>query len=377
MKRTDATILFTCRDAGAAHQIKEIIPAFKARGLRTVLAASGAALVILKDAGLRPKKFDEPGDDEKLIDKSLVLLAGSLLSAVFCGLTTIGHGIDEAVLYWASPERLDIPSFQFLDSWGTFNTMRGCGPSVYFAMDRDFARFAKKPSPPIVVTGSPKHYAYSGRDVYSMRLKARKMLGLAEGEKLVAYFGQMPSVPGHWDNFRILADAFRDCDGGKACKYRFALRPHPAYKEDYRPYKRYLEKNKVQYIDASRFRRVEELICGCDVAATCYSTSAIDHAYLSAYSSKPIGTVLYLLAGKRIKSYLNKNFGYVRNPLLERGIGYCVQDKDEAVPLLSSLLDGEAPAVKYFKMTKRLSVKEPCEEIVDNRIDISGNRLWR
>jgi hypothetical protein len=377
LKKTDLSILFTCRDAGAAYQTKEIIPAFKKRGVKVRLAASGAAFDILKDAGLRPEKFNEPGNDDRLIDRSLVLLASNLPSAVFCGLTTIGHGVDEGVLYWASPERLDIPSFQFLDSWGTFNTMRGCGPSAYFAMDRDFKRFARKPSPPIIVTGSPKHYAYSGKDIYSMRLKARKRLGLEEGEKLVVYFGQLPSVPGHWENFRMLADAFRACSGSKKGKYRFALRPHPAYKNDYRPYRRYLEKNKVPYIDAGRFKAVEELICCCDVAATCYSTSAIDHAYLSAYSAGPIGAVMYLLAGKEIKNYLKRNFGYARNPLLERGIGYCVEEREEAVPVLLSLLNEGAPVRKYFKMTKILSAKEPCLKIVDTVLERIGRRHAR
>ncbi len=365
MKKTDTTILFTCRDAGAAHQIKEIIPAFRKRGIKVVLAASEAGFEILRDAGLRPVEFKQPRDDARLLEKTLVLLASSLPSAVFCGLTTVGHGIDEAVLYWACPERLDIPSFQFLDSWGTFNTMSGCAPSVYFAMDRDFSRLARRPGSPIIVTGSPKHYAYSRKDIYSMRLRARKRLGLEEGEKLVAYFGQMPSVPGHWENFRMLADAFKACAGSADGVYRFALRPHPAYRREYRPYRDYLEKIGIKYIDARRFDPVEELICCCDVAATCYSTSAIDHAYLSAYSDRPVGTVLYLLAGGRIKDYLKRNFGYVRNPLLERGIGYCAQSKQEAASLLPSLLGGPAPADKYFRAAKRLTVKEPCSKIVD------------
>jgi hypothetical protein len=60
LKKTDLSILFTCRDAGAAYQTKEIIPAFKKRGVKVRLAASGAAFDILKDAGLRPEKFNEP-----------------------------------------------------------------------------------------------------------------------------------------------------------------------------------------------------------------------------------------------------------------------------------------------------------------------------
>lgn len=370
-------ILFTCRDAGAAHHISALVQEFIRRRYEAVVVASDAAYPVLKKAGLNTHTFSiagrrgftkrggPEGEMRLLLDKARKVLDSVKPSAVFCGLTTIDYGLDEAALYWAHPERMDIPSFQFLDSWGTFNTYRGARPSMYFGMDKDSVRLGCGAGAPISVVGSPKHSSYSSMPVMKIRACARKRLGIRDGEKLVGYFGQLPSVPGHMRNFRELVMALKYYSGAGSVPCRLLVRPHPAYINEYGPYWEYLKREKIAYINGTGCDRVEDLLCSCDIVATCYSTSALDHAYLSSHAKEPVGTVLYLLSGKAIKGYLKRNFGYWRNPLLERGIGISAERKKSMVGILTSLLEDKGLTMDYFRKTKSLYSPDPCGKIVE------------
>ena len=370
-------ILFTARDAGAAHQIKAIIPVFKRSGFGVSLVASDAAFDILDKAGLGPQRFRLSNGTgfarrrggkrylKELLDKTKDIIITEKPAAVFSGLTTIDYGIDEAALYWACPERSAFPSFQFLDSWGTFNRLQGAHPCLYFGIDEDFKDLGKKAAgAPIEIVGSPKHFCYASLPIAGLRDRTRKALGVGKGEDLVGYFGQLPDVPGHYFNFRLLADAVRRYGDISQKICRFMIRPHPAYAEKFGPYWRYSKRIGLAAIDAENRFPIEALVSACDIVATCYSTVAIDNAYLNRYAKRPLGVSLNIICGKGMKGYMRRNFGYIKSPLVRRGIGYCVGEPAEMPRTLATILDGQGARTGYFKATKSIPEGDPCRKII-------------
>jgi len=370
-------ILFTARDIGAAQQIKYIIKAFDKSGFKISVIASGVAYKFLIQEGLNPLLFSIDGDVhfldtnaseskiELLIKTSYKIIKRIYPDAVFCGLTTYGYGIDEGVLYCASKNRLNIPSFQFLDTWGTFNHLRDGYPDIYFAIDRASVRLGiMGAKAPVEVVGSPKHVAYSDISIALLRKKTREKLNLGLNGKLVGYFGQDPEAPGQEYNFMKLIETINSSvlDGVK-CK--LLVRMHPAYRDRYERFWRFLDGMKIDTVDVSDGFSVEEILCACDLVTTCFSTTAADHAFLSRFSSEPIGVVMYLLCGDDIKDYMVKNFGYWKIPILEDGIGYFAEYHDQIPNLIEHILNDAYATLNYFKSTKSLIIDNPSKRIID------------
>lgn len=369
-------ILFTSRDVGAAHQIKHIVKEFKKEGFDVSILGSGNAFEVFKREGLNPRLYSIGGKPfvskraskgliNELLKSSYEIINRVRPDAVFCGLTTLDYGIDEAIMYWAASKRLGIPSFQFLDTWGTFNHFKDGYPDIYFAMDRASELLGSKGAKaPIRVVGSPKHFAYSTLDIKALRKKTRKELNLSDDEKMIGYFGQCPDVPGHTYNFKLLVDTIR-IYSVKYGKCKFLLRPHPAYKKMFEYYWKYLNDEGIETVKSPEGYSVEEVLCACDVVFTHYSTTGVDHAFLNCYSEKPIGVVMYMLCGKEIKEFLLNNFGYWKIPILEEGIGFYVDNEDEIFDMVQYLLNDETALTSYFYLTKSLKMNNPSEKILD------------
>lgn len=373
----DKHVLFTGRDIGAAHQLKHIIKAFKGKEFIVSIIASGVAYETFAKENLNPFLFSIRGNlpyldndaPDNMINE-LVATAYKVINetnpdAVFCGLTTFGYGIDEAALYWASEKRLNIPSFQFLDTWGTFNHFRDGYPDLYFAIDRASVRLGiMGAKAPIEVVGSPKHFAYSTLDINALRKKTRKELNLSDDEKMIGYFGQDPTAPGQTYNFAKFIEAvkFYILKGGK-CKFLFRM--HPAYTNRYEYFWRYLKETGIEVIGTTNGLPVEEILCACDLIVTCFSTTGIDHAFLSRFAKEPIGVVLYLLCGNEIKNYMMRSFGYWKVPILEDGIGYYAEHENQLSDLINYVLDNPSATTNYFEATKALIAHDPSEKIVE------------
>lgn len=377
LKSMKKHILFTARDIGAAHQIKHVAKAFQDHGFRITAIASGVAHEALLQEGLKPVLFSVQGGKpffdtetsegfiEELIKSSYKIIKEINPDAVICGLTTLGYGIDEGVLYCASKNRLNIPSFQFLDTWGTFNHLRDGYPDIYFAIDRASVRLGiMGAKAPIEVVGSPKHVAYSDISIDLLRKKTREKLNLGLNGKLVGYFGQDPEAPGQEYNFMKLIETINSSNlDGVKCK--LLVRMHPAYRDRYERFWRLLDGMKIDTADVSDGFSVEEILCACDLVTTCFSTTAVDHAFLSRFSSEPIGVVMYLLCGDDIKDYMVKNFGYWKIPILEDGIGYFAEYHDQIPNLIEHILNDAYATLNYFKSTKSLIIDNPSKRIID------------
>ncbi len=369
-------ILFTARDIGAAQQIEIISKSFIDRGFHVSVIGSGVAYDYFRMKSVNAEMFSFSGgksyvsysspkeEINELFSASYDLLVEKKANAVICGLGTCDYGIDEAVLYWTVKERLNIPSFQFLETWGTFNHLDNGYPDLYFGFDEATMNYACKGSKaPINIVGSPKHECYSKLPLNQWKETFPRQLGIKDDFRIIGYFGQNPDVSGHTYNFVKLLEAVSAYQKEFSCKLLF--RAHPGWRDRYHSYWDYIVKMDIDAVDVTEYPSVEALLCICDIVATCYSTVAVDHAFLSSYRQFPIGVALYLLCGKEIKDYLFSEFGYWKNPLLERGIGFCIEDAEELYDKIKTILDSDHLSEEYFMSTKSLQIdSSPCDKIV-------------
>lgn len=371
---TNKHILFTARDIGAAYHIEHIIEAFKAARFRASLVASGMAYEFFKSKKLNPRHFlikDNPviPNNSKgklmgqLLKSSHEVISGIRPDAVFCGLSSSGYGIDEAILYWAASDRLRIPAFQFLDAWGTFNCLKDGYPDIYFVIDNDFQKYSHKGAvAPMRTVGSPKHERYRSKPILRWKSDLRRRMKIDRNTKLIGYFGQDPDIPGHAYNFECLLKTVKEYSRTRPCK--LLVRAHPAHKSAYGYYRDWTRKMRIATVDINEGVPVEEVISACDLVTTCFSTVGLDHAYLTAYAGEYIGAVLYLLCGKEIKAHMRSSFGYWRVPPLERGIGFYADDEASLSAKMEALLGDHRLQVSYLNATRSIDKGRSCERIV-------------
>jgi len=370
-------ILFTARDIGAAQQIEPIAYSFRNAGFDIKLLASGVGYDYLTSAGLKPDLFeingyscidtkDSKSKKNQWITKSYTLLEEIRPNAVFCGMSTVGLGIDEFILYGATTKNANIPSFQFLDSWGTFNFFEDGYPDLYFGIDRATElKGLSRCKSPVLPVGSPKHFSYSRFNILNKKQKAKSLLHVTDNEFLLGYFGQDPYAQGHLFNFKRIIDSIDKYSHQCNTTFKLILKPHPAYLELYGAYWQYLENKKIELIKDVTNIKLEDQLCACDIVMTHYSTVVLDHAYLSSYAANPIGVVLYLLAGDEIKNYIQDEFGYWRNPLLENGIGISIEKNDEFEKVFGNLVKDKNIKQEYFKNLKSKSSGDPNKKIIN------------
>lgn len=378
-------VLFTARDVGAAQQIKPIALFFKRKGYRVSVVADGPAYGILKDDVLGTVNFSGRYGAMGLVANRRDDCTGALLKSaglmlkmvkpdiVFCGLSTIGMGIDEATLWWAAGRRKAIPSCQFLDTWGTFNHFEDGYPDIYLAMDRYAEYLAFKGAmAPIRVVGSPKHYIYADKPIEKWRRVVRAAMNIGKNDKLIGYFGQCHEVPGHRHNFTVLIDALKHSIKTGPAKLKLLFRPHPAYSSQSTPYIKYLRREGINYLVSPEGLSIEMILAACDIAVTSYSTIALDHAHLSCHSPIPIGATLYLLCGEDLKKHLMKNFGYWKLPPLKAGIGYCAEKDEEVFDLVKRILYDKELERAYRSAAKSLHTEDPFGKIENIVSSLSG-----
>ena len=368
-------ILFTARDIGAGHHLMNVIRAFGQRNFKTTVIASPPSYDLFCRNKIKSELFlinDSPcisnkasfAFKKKMLDQARHIIERHQPDVIFCGLSSADHGVDEAMLYWASPERMNIPSFQYLDCGGTFNQIGDGYPYRYFGIDRSVVRYSNKRARSLIeVVGSPKHEEYSRFPTAEARLKTRRRLRITPSQKLIGYFGQDPRLPGYMENFGSFISAVKKYKDIKP--YVLMLRGHPGYKKYFSMYRDVLKKYNVDAIETNDHLRVEDLLVACDAAVTCFSTVGIDHAYLNHYASRPTGGFLYIVSNQTIKDFLIKSFGFWKNPLLERGIGSVAASSSSIFSKLKQLLDDPLVKKQYFQKTKTvLNQHQPSERMV-------------
>lgn len=344
-------VLFSARDPGAAGQLAPVILSFFADAeFEVQVVASGQALELLRAADIPAKafgSFEGLGQDsrEELLDFARKVLIDSRPDAVFTGVSSMGFGVDEALLAEAR-----VPTFAIQDLWGEVNLLLGKAAGTYFVLDEYAAGITRESTgSKAVVVGSPKHAAYAGLDIPALKKAALKLIA-DQGKPIIGFFGQCAVLPGHEENFRDFLNGLREIDR----PFNLLLREHPKTPLDIA--QSHIEQARhagFEVFDATGKLSAEHWLSACDLVVTPFSTCGLDHAYLSAYSSAPLGTVLFLMTNERLRNDRAAQVRSYRFPTLDLGLGSLTENVNEIPRAILSLLGHEARAA-YYERSKKL-----------------------
>lgn len=330
------------------------------------LVASGQAHIMHSEAGEGSLNFtlDDGRDhievDEnpaELLDGAKKVLADLEPDIVITSLSSFGSGIDEALL-----ATCQVPSFALQDFWGDVNLTLGTPAELYFVRDEWAAKISKELwGVDSYSVGSPKHWGYAGQDVVAMRNAARASLDVKDPQPLIGFFGQSPAMPGHEETYHDLIQAAAALDA----KPTLLIRAHPKFQESREKYISQAEGAGLAVIDVTGRNPGEPWLAACDVVTTPFSTSALDHAHLSANSPCPIGSVIYVLTNEDIRSTFLSSNGFTEFPTVTQGIGVVATQPGDLASLLQHGLSDQG-AQKYFQASKSLLQEEdPCRLIIE------------
>jgi len=351
-----AHVLFSCRDPGGVGHILTLLDGFRHDGRFTVsLAASDPALSLLRQKGESGHAFvfangcdhlKIDDDPNPLLDAARRLLRKTCPDAVCVCLSSLGVGIDEALL-----ATTPVPSFAMQDFWGDVNLGLGVPASTYFVIDEYAARIThERWDVRTLVVGSPKHVNYKSLNVDKLRKDTRTYLGVHSDQRVIGFFGQSSHIPGHEMAFEDLARAA----SAMADRCIFLLRDHSKFPADRHKHIARLKELGGRSIDVTFEGFAETWLAACDAAVTCFSSSALDHAYLSAYAKHPIGTVIYLFNNEEIQTFFSEVSGFPVFPTVEQGLGKLANDYVSLVSLLASAMEKKERKA-YHLASKRLS----------------------
>lgn len=385
-------IVFTSRDPGAAGQLLPIIEQVKKDDwLIPYVVASGAALKFFTSAGHHCIPFEEEvasGYDQNdypvqpanarvrgLVDQARGFLNTLDPVILVTGQSSMGFGVDEIFMYVARTFKPHITTFTFFDFWGGFNSLGGTHAHHLLVMDE----FAAKLTAPgrqcqIHVVGSPKHEVSSRVNVAEIRRQGRIDLGLDHETLAISFFAQTSKIAGYVDNFACLIAALSDM---KRKNFKFFIKAHP---------KEIVETDKL--LEYARSKGVAALVfadpadnlklmAASDIIILCTSLICLDHAYLSSSAATPIGCVLYLAVGEEIKAYMRENYGFVRNPLVQMGVGYVAETATDLERQLADIGSNSEMIDKYFKESQKLKGGKAVRNVVNLLYQYaSGESVW-
>jgi hypothetical protein len=336
----------------------------------TVLTASGPALETLRRDGEDPIAFSFSdnmdhlgnGDDYALmLEAARKLLSETAPDAVLASLSSGGVGVDEALVASAT-----IPTFVMQDFWGDVNLGLGAPAGLYLVPDDDSVELTRhRWGVDAVAVGLPKYSEYRQIDVLALRRTGRNALGVRDEQKVIGFFGQLPTLPGHAGVFQCLLDAVSTLDP----KPLLLLREHPKYPGLLVDHASRVEGFKLDIADVTGKLNAETWLAACDVVTTSFSLTGLDHAYLSANSPEPIGSVLYLMTNEEIRDYVEEKHGFVKSPIVNHGIGLFAESPDAVPQLLRDAL-GSGSTSAYHDASKRLSMGDPCQAVIDTITEV-------
>ena len=359
-------VLLSTRDPGGAGHVIALLNALRANGgCEAVAVASGVALRLMREASESPRVFAmpdgrdciQPGESRSaLLAAARAVLDDVVPDAVVTSASSYGVGVDEALVAEAA-----VPSFTIQDFWGDVNLGLDRPPQLYFAMDDYAVRLtAERWGLPALAVGSPKHGRYARLDVAALRAAIRARVGAASGEPVVGFFGQAADIPGHEAAFHDLLRALSNLSP----RPRLVLKDHPKFSDGHCAHVRAARALGLDVTDASASLQVEPWLAACDLVVTAFSLSALDHAYLSAFSRAPIGSVLYLLPNPDLQAAMQRMCGMPEFPTVARGLGRVSREGAHLAPLLEETLR-PAVASAYFEASQVLRDGTRCDPMID------------
>lgn len=348
-------VLLSARDPGGAGSVAALARRLAGGDLfEPVVAASGVALSMLRDAGVAVRPFSmadgrdhlEPGiDAEPLLRAARELMAEVRPRLVVVATSSFGVGVDEALLAVS-----EVPTLALQDFWGDVNLGLGRAAGLYLVLDPFAEALTRRRfGVDALAVGSPKHEAYAALEIPAMRQRMRREIELEEGERLLGWFGQSAELPGHERTFERLLEALAE----RRERPVLVLREHPKFPRLADAHLARARALGLRAIPATGRYGCEPWLAACDLVVTPYSLCGMDHAYLSRFSPRPLGTVLYLMIDRRMRSMMAEEIALERLPLIEQGLGEWLEDEQGLADALERGLDVDTISA-YFACSKRL-----------------------
>jgi hypothetical protein len=364
---TRTRVLLAARDPGGAAQVGALARALRANGrVEVALVASGAACDALAAAGEAPLSFALPGgathvppggDVAPLLGAARALLARLEPDAIVVGISSLGVGLDEALLATAGGR----PTFALQDYPGDANAIDGALAGLYFVRDEHAARLTReRHGAAALPVGSLRHAAYAALDVPRLRRETRGRLGAGGERAVVGFFGQPPEIPGQERAFADLVGAL----AGLAPRPLVLLREHPKSPELTRAHLAALGVAGLDAHDATGAGAVEPWLAACDLVTTCFSHCSMDFAFLSAASPEPLGATLFLLTAPEARAFLAAYAGSAEPDGVGQGLGR-VAERAGALPELVRLLLSPDGRRSYHEASRRLPLAADAARIVE------------
>jgi hypothetical protein len=360
-------VLLSARDPGAAAQIAQVVRALRDEP-RTEpwLAASGVAADFLEAAGESPIRVAladgrtsvAPGESPApLLAAATALLDRVRPDVVLTGISSLGLGVDEALLATAGPR----PTFALQDYPGDANGVEGAYAGLYFVRDEGAARVTRaRFGVEALPVGSLRHAAYARLDVSALRSEGRARAGAEGATPVVGFFGQPAEIPGHEAAFEHFVDALR----ARSDRPVVILREHPKSGGRAGAHRNAIAGAGLPVHDATGRGPIEGWLAACDVVTTCFSHATMDYAYLSAWSREPLGSVVFLLTTDESRRFFRGYTHLAAPDGVEGGLGRIASRPDAVGPLLDSALsDGERRA--YHQASRRLEREARLDRIVE------------
>jgi hypothetical protein len=348
-------ILASARDPGGAAQVRALCPALRAEPrLEVIVAASGPAFDLLEAAGERPILFaladgsahvPAGADPSALLEAAGALLEDVKPDALLVGISSLGIGLDEALLARAAGR----PTFALQDYPGDASAIGRAYAGTYFVRDEAAVRLTRERfGVATVAVGSLRHAAYAGLDVARLRARTRERIAAAPGQPVLGFFAQPPEIPGHEAAFAHLVDAL----ARRPAKPLVLLREHPKFPEAFSRHAAALGRAGVIVRDAAE-GDVEPWLAACDVVTTAFSHCSMDYAFLGAWSPEPLGAVLLLLTTEEIRRFMREYTGMASPDGVEAGLGLVAERPEDVAPLLAHAL-AHAERSRYHEAARRL-----------------------
>lgn len=317
-------LLLTAHDTAAARSIAEVVRAIRREPTvcATVLA-DGPAVGVLREQGVAAEAVPVPrvaAGDESGLDALFRIgedqLARLRPDAVIAGLSGPDAGLDEAIIDAAFGR---VPRFAVQDFWGDVNPVGRTAPDVYFVGDERAADLTRqRSSAQTVVVGLPR---YAALQAPPNRESARRALGLAPSDIALCWFGQpLAHVSGYHEILETFGRAAAALKGNVQLFYR----PHPREESNARATaSATLSAGACKAMPADEFG-LETLLSGLDVAASAFSTVAVDLVYLQRLSPEPLATGLYC-TNREVDDYLYHYGGVRRVPLVDEKMALAIR----------------------------------------------------
>ena len=375
---TPIRVLVSARDPGAAAQVRALCPTLRADArLAVAVAASGPAFDTLDAAGERPVRFALPdgsvhvppgGDPATLLDAARRLIASAAPDVLLVGISSLGVGLDEALLACAAGR----PTFALQDYPGDANAVAGAYAGTYLVRDALAARITRERfGAATIQVGSLRHAAYARLDVERLRAGTRARIGAATDRLVVGFFGQPPEIPGHEAAVAHLSDALARWPARPLA----LLREHPKVPALRERHALALRRAGVAVYEAVG-GDVEPWLAACDVVTTGFSHCSMDYAFLDARSARPLGSVVFLLTTPEIRAFLQTYTGLERPDGVEAGLGLVAERPDEVEGLLARA-STHAERLRFHEASRHLPREARVDVIADALVEAAAQRATR